>query len=151
MMLRQTLTLLAMLSAAAPAPAQETPGPVEVVESLFRHMKDADAEAMRALLHPEARLVTTQVRDGIPIVRVVGVEGWLQNVGTGTRELDERLYDTVVHQEGGLAKVWTRYDLFVGGIHSHCGVDDIVLVLTGEGWRIIHIADTRSTQGCRGS
>ena len=83
-------------------------------------------------------------------MRVMGVQGWIDGVRASTRVLDERLHDTQVSVEGPLASVWTGYDLFVDGVHSHCGVDHVLLVLTEPGWRIIHLADTRRTEGCRG-
>ncbi len=122
----------------------------QVVVDLFEHMKQGDADAMAALMHEDVRLVTTAVRDDVPTTRVVGVEGWLQNVGNSERELDEQIHDVEVRVSGGLAMVWTRYDLYVEGLHSHCGVDLFDLVLTGHGWKIIGIADTRSNEGCRG-
>jgi len=141
-----TLALLVAALAAPPASAQEPPGPGEVVALLFRHMKAKDA--MQALLHPEARLVTTSVREGAPVASVVPVERWIQGVRSSTRELDERIHDTRVDVSGPLASVWTRYDLFADGALSHCGVDHVLLVLTSEGWRIVHLADTRTTEGC---
>lgn len=144
-----TLALLAAaLTTAVPASAQEFPEPGEVVTLLFRHMKAKDGDAMRALMHAEARLVTTSVREGAPVASVVPVERWIQGVSTSTRELDERLHDTRVDVSGTLASVWTRYDLFVDGTLSHCGVDHVLLALTPEGWRIVHLADTRTTEGC---
>lgn len=145
--------LIAFCLAAVPAvgAAQAPESPTAVVEALFAAMKAGDADAMAALLHPEVRLVSTSVRDGAPTVQVVSAERWLQSVGSSTRELDERIYDVVAHEEAGLASVWMRYDLYVDGTHSHCGVDAIQLVRTADGWRIIEIADTRSTEGCRGS
>lgn len=140
-----------LLVGAAPARGQDALGPGEVVEALFVAMKAGDADAMRALMHPEVRLISTSVRDGVPAVQVVAVDRWLDNVGASTRELDERIYDTQVVQDGGLASVWTRYDLFVDGLHSHCGVDHVLLVRTGDGWRIVELSDTRSTEGCRGA
>jgi ketosteroid isomerase-like protein len=145
------LLLTALVTWVAPLRAQQVPGPGDVVEALFVAMKAGDADAMRALMHPDVRLISTSVRDGVPAVQVVAVDGWLRSVGASTRELDERIYDTRVEREGGLASVWTRYDLFVDGSHSHCGVDHVLLVRTGEGWRIIELSDTRSTEGCRGA
>ena len=136
---------------AEPLRGQEVLGPGEVVEALFAAMKAGDADAMRAFMHPEVRLISTSVRDGVPAVQVVSVDRWIDNVGASTRELDERIYDTQVLEEGGLASVWTRYDLFVDGLHSHCGVDHVLLVRTGDGWRIVELSDTRSTEGCRGA
>jgi len=143
-----TLVLCLAVLAPAPAAAQEPPGPGEVVAELFRLMKAKDAAAMQGLMHPEARLVTTAVRDGAPVASVVPVERWIQGVGSSTRELDERIHDTRVDVSGPLASVWTRYDLFVDGALSHCGVDHVLLVLTPDGWRIIHLSDTRTTEGC---
>ena len=122
----------------------------QVVSALFAHMKQGDADAMAALMHEDVRLVSTMVRDDMPITRVVGVDGWLQSVRNSERELDEQIYDVEVRVAGGLAMVWTGYDLYVDGLHSHCGVDLFDLVLTADGWKIISIADTRSTEGCRG-
>lgn len=142
------VALVAVLAGAPRAGAQEGPGPGEVVALLFQAMRAGDADAMQALLHPEARLVSTSMRDGAPVVRVLEASRWVDGVRASTRELDERLHGTEVRVEGALASVWTGYDLFVDGVHSHCGVDHILLTLTPEGWRIIHLADTRRTEGC---
>jgi len=149
--MKKRWVILGVLLLAAPAQAQEPLGPGEAVTSLFVAMKQGDADAMRGLMHPDVRLISTSVRDGVPAVQVVDVDRWLQNVASSTRELDERIYDTQVLVEDGLASVWTRYDLFVDGLHSHCGVDQVLLVRTADGWRIIELSDTRSTQGCRGA
>jgi len=88
----------------------------QVVTSLFASMKQGDADGMAALMHEEVRLVSTTIRDGVPLARVVGVDGWLQSVGSSERELDEQIYDVEVRVSGSLAMVWTRYDLFVDGL-----------------------------------
>ena len=111
--------------------AQVEDGPRGVVEYLFAHMKAGDADAMAALMHADVRLITTGVREGVPVARAVEVQGWLDGVRASERELDERLFDLEVRVEGGLATVWTRYDLYVDGEHSHCGVDAFSLIKTG--------------------
>jgi uncharacterized protein (TIGR02246 family) len=143
-------TLLCLALAVAPASAQEADTPAAVVDALFRAMKAGDADAMAALLHPDVRLITTSTNDGVPVARVVAADRWLEGVRASTRELDERIYDVRVQEDQGLASVWAGYDLFVDGVHSHCGVDAFHLVRVDGGWRIIEIADTRSTEGCRG-
>jgi ketosteroid isomerase-like protein len=151
---KRLVLALIVLSVMAPGLAAQSAEDAEavrqVVVDLFEHMKQGDADAMAALMHEDVRLVTTAVRDDVPTSLVVGVDGWLQNVGNSERELDERIHDVEVRVSGGLAMVWTGYDLYVDGLHSHCGVDLFELVLTADGWRIIGIADTRSNEGCRG-
>jgi ketosteroid isomerase-like protein len=137
---------------ATPLGAQvDADDPVAVVEELFAAMKAGNADAMEALFHEDVRLVTTAVREGTPVAQLVDVAGWLEAVRASQRELDERLYDTQAHVDQGLASVWTRYDLFVDGEFSHCGVDAFLLVATAAGWKILSIADTRTREGCRGS
>lgn len=151
-MRKLVLTLgLVLFMPGVPVGAQVADDPRGVVEELFVLMKAGDAAAMASLMHEDARLVTTAVREGVPVARAMGVQGWLDGVGASERELDEQIYDLEVRVEDGLATVWTRYDLYVDGEHSHCGVDAFQLVMTADGWRIIGIADTRTTEGCRGS
>lgn len=149
--MRMVWTMGALLCLALPAAAQEGPEPGDLVAHFFAAMKAGDADAMQGLLHPDARLITTGVRDGAPMAQLVPIDRWLQGVRSSTRELDERIYDTEVRVDGGLASVWTRYDLFVDGTHSHCGVDHFLFVRLPEGWRIMEISDTRTTEGCRGT
>ena len=144
------VVLTAMAPGLAAQSAEDEEAVRQVVVDLFEHMKQGDADAMAALMHEDVRLVTTAVRDDVPVSRVVGVDGWLQNVGNSERELDEQIHDVEVRVSDGLAMVWTAYDLYVDGLHSHCGVDLFDLVLTADGWKIIGIADTRSNEGCRG-
>ena len=152
-MRKLVLALMLMVTMApglAAQTAEDEAAVLQVVETLFAMMKDGDAAGMAELMHDDARLVSTSVRDGEPVARVMGVEGWLEGVGGSERELDEQIYGSVVRVSGGLAFVWTSYDLYVDGQHSHCGVDLFDLVRTPDGWKIIGVADTRATEGCRG-
>jgi ketosteroid isomerase-like protein len=146
------LALFLLYVMATPLVAQvEADAPVAVVEALFAAMKAGDADAMRALMHEDVRLVTTGVQDGAPSAQTVDVARWLEGVRQSQRELDERIHDTQAHVDQGLASVWTRYDLFVDGELNHCGVDAFLLVATEDGWKILSIADTRTREGCTGS
>ena len=148
----RTLALAALVLLPAPAFAQASDeAAVEaVVVALFDHMRAGDADAMAALMHEDVRLVTTGVQDGAPVARVVPVDSWLEGVRSSTAELDEQLYDVEVRVSGGLATVWTGYDLLVDGEFSHCGVDAFQLVRTSDGWKILQVADTRKREGCPG-
>ena len=140
-----------LLAVATPSSAQQEEREVRaVLQQLFDGMRARDTARMRATLHPQARLVTPGMRDGAAVVTVANIDGWLAGVAGAAAGslLDERLRNTVVHLDGGLASVWTEYTFYVGERLSHCGVDAFHLVRTAEGWRIIDLADTRRREGC---
>src|SRR5688572_27921602 len=151
-MSRTHSAILLGLLAAAPSPlvAQaEERAVFAVVQQLFDGMRSRDTARMRAALHPEARLVSPALRDGVPGVRVESPSGWLAQVARSTgAPVDERLRNPVVRVDGTLASVWVEYSLFVGDRFVHCGVDAFPLVRTAEGWRITDLADTRRREGC---
>jgi hypothetical protein len=139
-----------ILAGARPLSAQEASeaAVLEVVDRLFEGMRTADSAAVRAVFHPEARMVSTGERDGRPVAQYASVDGFIKAVGGATAPWNERIYDPEVRIDGNLATVWTFYTFHVGDQFSHCGVNAIQLAWTGDGWKIIHITDTRRREGC---
>jgi hypothetical protein len=120
-----------------------------VVTNLFEGMRTRDAELLKSLFHPDALMTGTGIRDGSYRVTLNPPDGWIESISSRTgAALDEHIYDPKVEVSGALASVWTEYDLFVGGEFRHCGVDAVHLALTDDGWKIVHLADTRVTDGC---
>ena len=120
-----------------------------VVTQLFDGMRTRDADLLKSLFHPDAIMTGTGMRDGSYQVTMEPPDGWIESVSSFTGgEIDERIYDPKVEVSGPLASVWAEYDLYVNGEFRHCGVDAFHLALTDEGWKIVHIADTRVTEGC---
>lgn len=137
---------------AQPATAKpDTAQVLAAVVKLFDGMRTRDTASMRALFHPGASLNTTSVRDGTPVVGTSPIDAWISSVGRARAGLvlDERLMNTKVLVEDGLATVWTEYELWVGDRFSHCGVDAMILGRTAEGWKFLTIADTRKQDGCK--
>lgn len=135
----------------APVQAQtdERQQVMTVVQQLFDGMRVKDTAKMRATLHPDARLITTGAREGVPFASMVALTQWLTGVANANAsKLDERLRNPVVQVDQGLASVWTEYTFYVDDRMSHCGVDLFHLVKVADGWRIIDIADTRRREGC---
>jgi hypothetical protein len=152
---RSCFALVLGLLLAGPAAAQSAADPAErevlaVIQELFDGMRARDTARMRATLHPGARLVSAGMRQGAPDVRVDAIDGWLAGIAGAApgAVLDERLRNTVVRVDGGLASVWTEYLFYVGERLNHCGVDALHLVRTAAGWKIIDLADTRRREGC---
>ncbi len=111
-------------------------------------MRARDSAVVRSVFHPEARLLATGEREGVPTVQVVPADGFVTAIGSGDEEWDEPFWDPIVQVQDNLATVWTKYAFFRAGTFSHCGVDTFILVRTEDGWRIVSIADTRQREGC---
>ena len=122
-----------------------------VVNKLFDGMKKRDTASMRSLFHPSASLLSSSVRNGTPTISSDPIDAWIGSIGSAPAGvlLDERLMNTVVLVEDGLATVWTEYELWIGDRFSHCGVDAMTLGKTGSGWKLLSIADTRRRTGCK--
>jgi hypothetical protein len=153
--MKKLVALVALASLAMgvqPASASAQSGEEEVlavVTQLFDGMRTRDADLLKSLFHPDAIMTGTGMRDGSYQVTMEPPDGWIESVSSFTGgEIDERIYDPKVEVSGPLASVWAEYDLYVNGEFRHCGVDAFHLALTDEGWKIVHIADTRVTEGC---
>jgi len=142
--------VLVQLASPGAAAAQTAEDEVlTVVSQLFEGMRTRDADLLTSLFHPDARMTGTGLRDGSYQVTVDPPTGWIESIASYTGGvIDERFYDPQVDVSGPLAAVWTEYDLYVGGEFRHCGVDAFHLALTDDGWKIVHVADTRVTEGC---
>lgn len=143
------LLLIILAPAVVAAQADDREVVVTVVERLFAGLKAGDTAAMRATLHPAARIIQTGTRDGAPFARVNSADDFLRSIGAAAgRALEERIYHPEVRLDDHLATVWVEYDFLVDGTVSHCGVDSYQLVRTGEGWKILQIVDTQRRTGC---
>jgi len=143
--------LLAAPLAAAQAPA--VPGEAAVratITALFDGMRAKDTTAIRATLHPQARLMTAAVGpEGERRVVESPIGQFLTSVAGAPVDLDEQIPDVYpVHVDDGLAVAWTPYRFHAGGSFSHCGTNAFLLALGDDGWQIIQIMDTRQRTGC---
>ena len=140
--------LLATAAGAGSAAAQAATPEQEVkavVDRLFSAMRAADSAAVHALFHPQARLQTTAVRQGEPVLRTDSIEAFLRAVGTPHTEVwDERVSNLEIRTDGELATAWMDYAFYLDNRFSHCGVNALQLFRTKDrGWQIIQIIDTR--------
>lgn len=132
------------------AQAQSAPADVaEVVDRLFDGMRAGDSTAVRSVLHPEARLLTTATRDGKPMLHAASIAQFLEAIGTPHDQVwDERIWDLDIRNDDRLATAWMKYAFYVGDKFSHCGVNAFQFFDGEDGWKVIQITDTRRTDGC---
>jgi len=139
-----------LLTLVAPgARAQDADAPVTVVRQLFDAMRARDSAAVRRTFHPEGRLMSVvRDREGNPVVQTTPVDAFVKAIGSAAKFLDERISGVEIRQDEGLATVWAQYAFYADSTFSHCGVDAFQLARTADGWKIIHVADTRRREGC---
>ena len=119
---------------------------VQAAQRLFDAMAARDTTALRALLHPAARVVGVSP-DGD--VRAQGAAEWVRGVGRAREALRERIWTPHVEVGGALATLWAPYDFHVGGRFSHCGTDAFQFVREEGTWRLLTVSFTVETEGCR--
>lgn len=155
MIARTLVSCVAMLAVLAPAARAQSKADderevIRVVERLFEAMRTRNTAELRAVFDTSAHLVSSGVRDGVPFARSVPAERFIQAVGSAQGdEWIERFYDPEVRISGNLATVWTYYTFHLGSRFSHCGYDAFQLSRTADGWKIMSLADSRQTEGCR--
>lgn len=121
----------------------------EVLDVVFDAMRAGDSAAIRAVIHPEARLMSVPAGVADPVVRTTAFTDFIDAVGTPHTEVwDERIWDVVVNVDGPLATAFMQYAFHIDDDLSHCGVNAMQFYRSAEGWKIIHVTDTRRRDGC---
>lgn len=148
-----SLSILATPAIARAQSPDAKPEIMAVVKRMFDGMRAADSAMVHSTFHPQLRMVTVgKGRDGAMRISVEeSPDGFLKAVGTPRpARLDERIWGERVEIDGALASVWVDYNLYIGDKFSHCGIDHFLLVRGDDGaWKIISLADTRRTEGCK--
>ena len=138
------LLLLAPLASAQTADPDAEAAVRAVITDLFDGMRAHDSTAVRATMHPEARLMTAATQDGARSVQMSPIPQFLAAIAGAPVLLDEQIPDEYpVLIDDGLAVAWTPYRFYADGQFSHCGTNAFVLALGDEGWQIVQIMDTR--------
>jgi len=121
----------------------------DVVTGLFDAMRTADGAVATALFHPDARLMSASVRNGVPTLSVTPASEFARAVGSPRTEVwDERISGLEIRVDGSLATAWMNYSFYVDDRFSHCGVNAFQLYRGASGWQIIQITDTRRPDQC---
>jgi hypothetical protein len=124
---------------------------MQPVIRLFTGMNLGDSSMAHSAFANQVTMATvTKDKSGNVVVRrESSIAAFLKAVGTPHPEpWSEPIWDARIEVDENFAQVWTQYAFYLGKKFSHCGVDAFQLVNDGNGWKIIHLADTRHTIGC---
>ncbi|UOQ71088.1 nuclear transport factor 2 family protein [Hymenobacter cellulosilyticus] len=144
------LLLLPASAALAQSSPSETAAVKKTITTFFDGMRKGDSTMVRNTLATGVVLHTIMSRNGVVQTGTEKAAEFLRLVGTPHKEVyDERISFEQVLVDANLASVWTPYQFYVGSKFSHCGYNSFQLVKFAEGWRIVHIIDTRRKDGCK--
>ncbi|HYW10277.1 MAG TPA: nuclear transport factor 2 family protein [Longimicrobium sp.] len=138
--------IVAALVAVRPAGAQTAAEQEvrQVVDRMFNGMRTGDTTMVRAAFHPQARLQSTSLRQGVPTLRTDSIDAFIRFIGVPHAEVyDERISNVQIRVDGELATAWMDYAFYRGTRFSHCGVNAFQFFRAPAGWQIIQITDTR--------
>ncbi|HMQ48833.1 MAG TPA: nuclear transport factor 2 family protein [Saprospiraceae bacterium] len=118
--------------------------------TLFDAMRAGDSAMLKSAFHPNARLQTVFTdKAGKRQVKEESIDAFAQAVGSPHDAVyDEKIWSYDIQIDGLLATAWTEYSFFLGDQFSHCGVNAFQLFNSDEGWKILHITDTRRRENC---
>ena len=123
----------------------------KVINDLFDGMREADSSKVKALFSNDVQMYTSFTnKDGEKVLKKGELAAFLKAIGSPHDKIwDEKIWNTSVMIDGGIAQVWTDYAFYVGIEFSHCGVDAFHLAKDTSGsWKIMHLMDTRRKEGC---
>lgn len=123
-----------------------------IVDTFFEGFHEGDTLKMRSVMieNLPAQTVFTG-NDGQPHVRDGIGEDFLTAIANRPKDQqwEERLLDYGVQIDGNLAHVWTPYEFWLNGSLLHCGANAFTLAKTEDGWKIIHLIDSRRRNDCK--
>ncbi len=123
----------------------------QVIIDLFDGMREGDSTKVSALFGKDVQMYTSFInKEGKSILKKGELAPFLKAIGSPHAEIwDEKIWNTQVNVDMGIAQVWTEYAFYVGSVFSHCGVDAFHLAKDVFGdWKIIHLMDTRKKEAC---
>ncbi|MBX2816006.1 MAG: nuclear transport factor 2 family protein [Saprospiraceae bacterium] len=115
-----------------------------VIELLFEHMRNADAQGVQSVFTSDARLMGTTLENGRPTIRNTAIRDFANRIGQAKPgALDEQITAIEVRIDENLASAWVDYNFYYEGNFHHCGVDAVQLHKGASGWKIFQLADTQ--------
>ncbi|MEM7186286.1 MAG: nuclear transport factor 2 family protein [Bacteroidota bacterium] len=122
-----------------------------IVDTFFEGFHKGDTLMMRSVMTENVQLQTAfRTKDGSNKLNTDSIDKLLNAIAnrTADQKWDERLLDYKVQIDGNLAQVWTPYEFWFNDNFSHCGANAFTLVNTDDGWKIIHLIDSRRKSTC---
>lgn len=124
----------------------------QLIDTFFDGFHKGDTLIMKSVMVenlPNQTVFTS--KEGKAHVMDGNISEFLKAIGNRPSDQvwEEKLLDYIVQIDGNLAHVWTPYEFWFNGNFSHCGANAFTLAKTDDGWKIVHLIDSRRREGCQ--
>lgn len=123
-----------------------------VIDTFFEGFHKGDTIQMKSVILGNIATQTVFAsKDGSNRIVDSMMDGFIKAIGNRPEadKWEERLLDYNVQIDGNLAHVWTPYEFWLNDKFSHCGANAFTLAKTDEGWKIVHLIDSRRRDSCK--
>jgi hypothetical protein len=124
---------------------------IDITQNYFNAIASKDIDSLRNYLLPEAQFIYRNGESLDSAIAVTSLVDLLTSLPELNTKLVERMKEPHVLVQGDIGIVWTRYDLYVDKIFSHCGRDAFTFLKTIEGWKMASGSWTVEKKTCKPS
>ncbi|MBT8262314.1 MAG: nuclear transport factor 2 family protein [Bacteroidia bacterium] len=122
-----------------------------VIDIFFEGFHEGDTIKMKSVMVENLPTQTVfATKEGKNIVRDSNGDDFIKAIGNRPpdQKWEEKLLDYKIQIDGNLAHVWTPYEFWFNGEFRHCGANAFTLAKTDNGWKIVHLIDSRRVSSC---
>ncbi len=123
----------------------------EVIDVFFDGFHKGDTLIMNSVLSPNAILQSaSKNREGVDVLENTHFGNFKKSIASRPSDQvwKEVIIDCTISIDGNLAHVWTPYEFYFNGTFSHCGANAFTLAKLEDGWKIVHLIDSRRREDC---
>ncbi len=123
----------------------------QLIDTFFEGFHEGDTLKMKSVMAPDMVMQTAFTdKDGTNKITTGSASDFIMAIAKrpANQKWDEKLLGYKTNIDGNLAHVWTPYEFRFNGQFSHCGANAFTLAKTDNGWKIIHIIDSRRKDDC---
>jgi len=118
----------------------------QIVDTFFEGFHKGDTILMQSVIANDVIMQRVYAnKDGENMLNTDAIEVLISTIANRPvdQKWDERLLDYQITVDGNLAHVWTPYEFWFNDTFSHCGTNSFTIAKFNDGWKIIHLIDSR--------
>jgi len=124
----------------------------QLIDIFFEGFHEGDTLKMKSVLTSNLKMQTVfSDQNGKNHISESNITDLLEAIATRPEDQkwEEKFLSYNVQIDGNLAHVWTPYEFWFNDAFSHCGANAFTLAKTDDGWKIIHLIDSRRKSDCK--